>query len=354
MRLVAKAFVLLLAVGAVACAPNDAANGTGGTAGAGGTGGTAGTGGSPIVFCEPTNDRCSNSTTNPHEPCCEQKVPNQANACDGTESIGNPTTCTATGNTVTHKLTVMEVEDDCNVGYDLDDCDGTSCLLDDRLTNLTPAEGMSGVDNALAGLAPSLEGIGGNLGDLNQALADTLCGVTDDPLAGTCDGGENDGESCTMDEQCPGDGARCNRDDNDCMQEFEAANIRFVVDANPDEDCANVTLLADGDASAHILNLSDDGCASGTLGTIPLLIFGAVGSLANTVVRMTVSNMGFSDGQLGATLDGNAYAYVGEILARGSDYAFVYDINTSTPPTQDTSVECNALSATFVIGGVAE
>jgi hypothetical protein len=102
--------------------------------------------------------------------------------------------------------------------------------------------------------------------------------------------------------------------------------------------------LANGEANAHILNLSDDGCASGTLGTIPLTIFWPAGSLANTVVRMTVSAAGFSHGLLGAVMD-----YVGVEASHP-----LYDINASTPPIQNTSEWCNGYSATLLIGGIAE
>ena len=122
--------------------------GGGGEAGAGGVGGgggTAGAGGG--VPCQPTTDRCRNVTIEPHEPCCEQPVPDQDNACDGSESTENPASCTPTGNPITYRLTVMEVEDDCNVGYDLDGCNGESCVP----SGLAPAEGMRGGENALGG-----------------------------------------------------------------------------------------------------------------------------------------------------------------------------------------------------------
>ena len=319
-----------------------------------GTGGTGGNGGSNGIdpLCQETDDRCVNGEIGDHTPCCEQPVPEQANACDGSESVENPATCTVSENPVTHQLTIMEIEGNCNTGYDLDSCDGGSCFPG----GLAPAEGMGGVDNAVAALAPTLEGVGGNLSGVNQALADTICGMTDDPDAGTCSGGDNDGDACTDDAGCPGDGGSCNLDDDDCMIEGTAANIRFVIDPTPGEGCANVTVLADGSASAHILNLSDDGCLSGTLGTIPLTIGGIDGAFANTVVRMTVSAEGFSDGQLGATIDENTAVAIAEALLEGGGAVVeqVLDINASTPPTQDTSAACNALSTTLQIGGIAQ
>ncbi len=337
------AFVCVLVLGVTGCSETAGTGGSGGDGGAGGIGG-GGSGGDPIVACLPTEDRCENGTTEPHEPCCEQAVPDQANACDGTESTENPTTCTATGDTVTHRLTLMEVEDDCNVGYDLDACEGQSCLP----SGLAPVEGMSGVDNALAGLGFIFESVGANLGSANQALSDALCGLT---RGRACDGGDNDGDRCINDDGCAGADARCVL--GACLRETSPTEIRFVIDANASEDCVNVTVLTDGEASAHILNLSDDWCASGTLGTIPLAIFeGHVGSLANTVVRMTVSSAGFSHGRLGAVMDANT-AF--EIFGIESAVAVhLSDINASTPPTQDASAACNGVSATLVIGGIAE
>ena len=321
--------------------------GDGGEAGAGGVGGgggTAGAGGG-LVPCQPTTDRCHNGTIDPHEPCCEQPVPDQDNACDGSESTENPASCTPTGNPITYRLTVMEVEDDCNVGYDLDGCNGESCVP----SGLAPAEGMSGVDNALAGFAPTAEGVGGNLKALNKELSDALCG-----LAGgrTCEGGDDAGEFCARDEECRGVDARCVS--ADCRVEIATTQIRFVIDANPMEGCANLTVLTDGEPSAHFLNLSDDGCLSGRLGTIPLPLVGWTYSLDNTVVRTTVSPAGFSHGRLGGTMDGATMSEVIGTFLVGAVATIVLDINASTPPTIDAAAACNGLSATFRIGGMAE
>ena len=315
-------FVLTLAL--VACSE---AAGTGGTAGEAGTGGgvgvggTAGTAGSPIVLCEQTSDRCKNAPIDPHEPCCEQPVPDQENACDGTESTQTPATCTPSGNAVTHRLTVMELEGDCNVGYDLDTCQGRSCVP----TGITQEDGLSGVDNAFAGIGPVIAGVGGDLRGFNQALSDSLCGRRDDVERG------------------------------DCLLETPPHEIRFVVDANASEDCVNVTVLADDEASAHILNLNDDGCASGTLGTIPITIRGEEGSLENTVVRMTVSPAGFSHGLLGAVMDEYTATIARESLGVTAAVDWpVLDIDASIPPVRDASADCNGLSVTLRIGGVAE
>ena len=301
-------------------------------------------GGDPVP-CQPTTSRCTNGVIEPHEPCCEQPVPDQENACDGTESTENPATCTPTGNPITYRLTVMEVEGDCSVGYDLDGCDGESCVP----SGLAPAEGMSGVDNALAGFAPIVAGVGGNLGPLNKALSDKLCGLTE---GRTCEGGDDGGERCTRDEDCRGADARCVT--GDCRTEIPSTEIRFVIDLNPSEGCANVTVLTDGEPSPRILNLSEAGCLSGRLGTIPVPLVWWNGSFDNTVVRMTVSPAGFSHGQLGGTMDGDtAYEVIGTFLV-GAVATPVHDINASIPPTIDAAARCNGMSATLRIGGVAE
>ena len=348
--------LLALALGVVGCNETSGKDGSGGAAGAGGNagmggsggasvnGGTAGAGGDPVP-CQPTTSRCTNGVIEPHEPCCEQPVPDQENACDGTESTENPATCTPTGNPITYRLTVMEVEDDCNVGYDLDGCDGESCVP----SGLAPAEGISGVDNALAGFAPIVADVGGNLGPLNKALSDKLCGLTE---GRTCEGGDDAGEFCARDEECRGVDARCVS--ADCRVEIATTQIRFVIDANPMEGCANLTVLTEGEPSAHVLNLSDDGCLSGRLGTIPVPLVWWNGSLDNTVVRMTLSPAGFSHGQLGGTMDGDtAYEVIGTFLV-GAVATPVHDINASIPPTIDAAARCNGMSATLRIGGVAE
>jgi len=87
-----------------------------------------------------------------------------------------------------------------------------------------------------------------------------------------------------------------------------------------------------------------------------LTIGGIDGAFANTVVRMTVSGQGFSDGTLGATVDENTAVGIAEALLEGGGAVVeqVLDINASTPPTQDTSSACNGLSTTLQIGGITE
>jgi len=300
-------------------------------------------------------------TVQPIMACCDPAAaPDQPNACTGTESLENPMSCTETGNTVTYKLTVLEVADSCNTGYDLDGYDGQCCFPG----GLTPSEGLHGVDNALSGLAPEIEAMGGNLGSVNQTFSDGLCGLTDD-----------------------------------CSRAILPIEIRFEIDANLDEGCANLNVISGARSSNVILNLGDrvtdsgecadggggvggnggsggDGgdecttdadcagnvmcegviaCASGFIGTIPLTIADHEGELGNAILRMTVSEDGFSHGLLGAILDEEMAVVIAEASAGDADFGAVvrqaFDIRDDL---LFAPVLCNALSTTLEIGGVAE
>jgi len=302
--------------------------GTGGSGASGGSGGAGGTGGAAPA-CLP-DSLCMNGTINDITPCCTLDAPpTQEAACDGTESIENPASCTATGTVVTHRLTVAKVAGDCNAGYNLDSCDGVSCAKG----GLAPGEGIDGVDNALAGLAPVLAGVGGNLSGVDQAFSDALCGLTDaddDPETGT----------------------------NGCETEIAVVDIQFDVDANIEENCANVTVRS-GTASADIIvNVSDPTtggtvCASGTIGTIPVTIAGVEGAFGNAVFRMTVSGDGFSDGLLGATVDSATAGAIADALIDGGSAVVGQVLDIRTDLSGDTAVTCDALSTTLSIGGVA-
>ena len=256
---------------------------------------------------------CSNASIDPIDETCAPALPTPptADVCTGGESTENPVSCTATGTTVTHQLTQMQVLGDCNVGYNLDGCDGNSCVVG----GLAPGEGIDGVDNALAGLAPILVGVGGNLGGLDQALYNSIC-----------------------------DGS---------------IDLGFRVDTNLEENCAIVELLVDGTATGSVLlNVSDptDGavCASGQLGAIPIDIAGVPGVMNNTLLRATISEAGFSNGTLGGTVDQATAAEIADALIEGGSavVAQVFEINDNL--SGDTSAGCNALSMTLTIGGVTE
>ncbi len=287
--------------------------GTGGSAGvggAGGEGGGGGEGGAPLA-CLELEPTCANGEIDATDAnCVDLPEPPIADACTGGESTTNPTSCTASGNAaVVHTLTQMEILGDCNVGYNLDSCAGNTC----GLGGLAPGEGIDGVDNALAGLAPVLAGVGGNLGGVNQAFYDAICD--------------------------------------------EEIFLQLSVDANLEENCANVELISGGESvGSVILNVADpvDGavCASGTIGSIPLNIAGQSGSVGNAIVRVTISEGGFSNGTLGGTVDeATAGAIADELIEGGSAVvAQVLDINDDL--SGDVGESCNALSLTLTIGGV--
>ncbi len=359
-------FACVLALALVACSETSGtagggAGGIGGAAGSGiggdgGIGGAAGSGvggdgGSTAAICPPVDDRCTTSEIERHRSCCEPGVPDQANACNGTESLVNPATCTPTGNGVGYKLTMMEAEADCDVGYDLDACDGETCVR-----GFVPGEGLDGVDNALAGLGAFLVGVGVTLRGLNQELSDRICGITDGRGAGTCEGGDNHGLPCTISGDCPGPTGRCNWADDDCLGEVAPLELRLVVDANLPEGCANVELVVGGKVTSHVLNLSDDGCLSGALGTVSFEERDLYGALHGTVVRMTISEAGFSHGLLGGAMDAALYLAITSLWWPGSLDIFVtpFDVLVSTTPTPEGLTECDGLSATFRIGGVAQ
>ena len=95
-------------------------------------------------------------------------------------------------------------------------------------------------------------------------------------------------------------------------------------------------------------------CASGQLGILPVTLAGTAGVLGNAVVRMTVSEDGFSDGLLGATADSETAIAIASAI---SDVAagvvdLTFDINSTV--TQDTSAMCDALSMTLEVGGAAQ
>ena len=238
--------------------------------------------------------------------------------CSGDESLENPATCTATGTSVTVTVTQLEVPTEtvdvdgvdeewgqCNNGYDLDGCVGNSCIPG----MLAPGEGIDGVDNALAGLAPVLEGVDGNLGGVNQAFYDGLCS---------------------------GDIA-----------------IAFAIDANTEEGCANVDILDNGEVSGSIiLNLSETGCLSGAVGTIPLTVGETIGSMDNALVRVTLSEGGISNGSLGATTDEATAVAIAEALLPGAGAVVGQVLDVNVDLVNDASQPCNALSLEMEIGGV--
>ena len=241
--------------------------------------------------------------------------PSQAAACRGDERLENPAGCSSTGTTTIHRLTSLKVAPDCNVGFDLDSCDGVTC----RLGPLA-SEGLDGVDN----VAATIELHGG----VNQLFADAICG-------------------------------RTNRNGLGCDTEIASLDLELAIEENPSERCANVVVFASGSEVNRVtLNLGEPvpggtRCLSGTLGPIPLNLGEIEISLASTLILMTVSDAGFSDGLLGGTIHANetlalAEAAMPELGPDIHEYLDICDDLSFAPATP-----CNALSGSYEIGGVA-
>ncbi len=313
------------ALAALGCSSDD--NGTGGS---GGTGGTAGSGGiGPIVECAPQAAACMDSEVEEVVACCVlESPPDDADACTGDESLENPTECTATGTVVTHRMTMLALARGCSLGEDTDTCNGDTCAAG----GLAPGDGEGGVDNGVYALNATLTaGELGNVGGVDQAFSDAFCGLTD---------GDEDEAMC-----------------ND-PQEVDVLAITLDVDANVEEGCANVKLTSAGGSADVILNLgavtaAGTVCASGTVGTIPIAIAGETGAITNATVRMTVSEQGFSNGLMSAVIDGETAIAITNILAPGAGALVGALFDIALDGTKDVSLDCNALSSTFEIGGVA-
>ena len=310
MRMNEHALALLLASTAIVLGCSSVNDGAGGNSGSAGTGGVGGTGGNSRALCVETTASCESGNIDPviEDPACLiGKPPVQPNACDGTESLQNPVRCTPTGTTRRYQVTLLQIAEECNLGYNLDGCNGNSCSLGD----LAPGEGADGVDNGLAGLAPFIESLGGNLGGVSQAFYDAIC----------------DGR----------------------------LDFRFVVDENREQRCASVTTFVDDlDRGTVLVNRSEAGCLSGSLGSVLLTLGGGITrELGNVVLRMTVTDDGLSEGIVGATMDqATVAAIVDEFLGvpAGSLVARLLDIDEGL--NGDPEKPCTALSVTLRLGGV--
>ncbi|MBW1757722.1 MAG: hypothetical protein JRJ80_16335, partial [Deltaproteobacteria bacterium] len=152
----------------VGCSETAGDGGSGGTGGSGGSVGSGGQGGTscPALACLQVAETCESASVEPIEACCELPTPPaQVNACIGDESTSNPSSCGTTGVTTVYRLTSLELAADCNVGFNLDGCDGRFCA-----PPRSPSEGIDGVDNALS----VIDGQGA----ISQLFADALCGST--------------------------------------------------------------------------------------------------------------------------------------------------------------------------------
>jgi len=289
-----------------------AAGGNGG----GGNGGFAGSGAGavggvidPGPACSAPEGRCVNGIIEPAVrtfTCMLASPPVRPEACDGTESLVGPAFCPSGGEVVEYLVTVIALDDDCDSGYDLDGCDGQSCAKGD----IAPNEGLDGIDNAVAGLADLVDQLGSNLGAINQVFYDGLCNGLD---------------------------------------------LQFSIDVNSTERCATVAVtVAEGPLASAFMNVSEDGCVSGSLGTL-LFTTASSGALPldNTRIRVSLSPEGFSDGLLGATVNkesveqlaSNAIGIAGAAVAAGT-----LDINQTLEV--DPEAPCDAVSLSLKIGGV--
>ena len=154
--------------------------------------------------------------------------------------------------------------------------------------------------------------------------------------------------------------ALCGMGGDSCQDEFVILDLAFDIDVNGQENCARVRVLGGGfELASATLNASDpdaagNTCVSGTLGIMPIRIGCEAGQLNNAVVRMTISEGGFSNGVMGATASGPTAVAIGEAILEGAGavIAQVFDIDDDL--VGNTENVCNSLSGTYRIGGVAE
>ena len=285
--------------------------GAGGDGGVGGDGGgDGGTGGVIAPVCAEVTDACRSVPVDPIEPTCALAAPPEEDGCDGTESVLNPATCTAADNSITVRVTQLQIDWDCDSGYDLDSCTGYSCAG----SSFSRVDGIDGVDNALANVGAEFDAAVRDLSlnNIDQALHDGLC---------------------------EGDIA-----------------IGFTIDANLAENCANVDVLdADGNVDRSIImNFSDTACLSGAIGSIPRDVGGVGGLLDNGLLRATVSNGGLSNGTLGGTMpEATAGAFL-ELLIEGGSKVVGQATDINGDLSGDTANHCDSVSTTMTIGGVPD
>jgi hypothetical protein len=270
--------------------------------------------------CEPFGERCTNAAVDAVEEdvsCVLETAPSLADACMGTESVVNPASCSATELESTHRVVFLSVagteyfpglesnRTDCSAGFDLDGCLGASCLNG----GLAAAESIDGVDNGLGGLAVVLAELDGNLQPINQAFYDGLC-------SGSVD-------------------------------------IALSFAPNFEEGCVNVTPIFGGTPAAAVIpmNLSDEGCISGTLGTVPLHVGEPPGALANAVLRGTVDLANGFALELGGTLDTQTASMFADALLEGGSAVVEQFFEINEDLSGDSNADCNALSATFDVRG---
>ncbi|MFW2388215.1 MAG: Hint domain-containing protein [Polyangiales bacterium] len=272
------------------------------------------------MACEPETEGCFDAAVNAvraNASCILEAAPSLVDACTGTETVLNPVSCSTTELESTHGVLFLSVagteyfpgldpnRTDCNAGFDLDGCLGTSCVNG----GFAAGEGIDGVDNGLGGAGDLVANVAGNLVGINQAFYDGLC-------SGSVD-------------------------------------IALELAPNFEEGCVNVRPIFGGTPAVSVIpmNLSDQGCISGTLGTVPLQVIEPPVVLANAVLRGTID---FASGfalELGGTVDWQTVSTVADVLIEGGSAVvpFILDINEDL--SGDNNAECNALSVAFDMRG---
>jgi hypothetical protein len=174
---------------------------------------------------------------------------------------------------------------------------------------LAAAESVDGVDNGLGGVGQVFADVGGNLGAINQAFYDGLC-------SGSVD-------------------------------------IALGLAPNLEEGCVNVSPIFAGTPAATVIpmNLSEQGCISGTLGPVPLQIFEPPVALGNAVLRGTIDLANGFALELGGTVDARTASTFADALIEGGSAVvpLILDINEDLQGDNDAA--CNALSAAFDLRG---
>lgn len=266
--------------------------------------------------CEPDAERCFDAPVDAVDEdlsCSLQSAPSLANACKGTESVVNPASCSAAELESTHRVVFLSLAGtkyfpdlkpngtDCSAGFDLDDCLGTSCANG----GFAAGEGLDGVDNGVAGLGDLFTSLGGNLAAINQAFYDGLCGGSVD--------------------------------------------LALSLAPNFDEGCVNVTPIFGGTPAGAVvpMNLSDEGCISGSLGTVPLQVIEPPVPLANAVLRGTIDLANGFPLELGGTIDSQSAARFADTLIEGRSAVVPLILDINEDLNGDNNADCNALSVTF-------
>jgi hypothetical protein len=215
----------------------------------------------PIALCEGNVAPALN---------CDLAQPPAADACTGSESTDNPNSCSSLGTggagggnatVTTYQLTFMQAAEDCNKGFNLDDCNGETCKASEA--TLSSPDGADGVDNGLSSLQPALVEIDATLTNVNQAFYDSLCGITNNPTAGVCEGGTAPGDPCFL--TCVGgsdDGVPC-IDDTGCTDVMGTCSTTVATMCLANTECPSGETCENADVGTCSTDVADDACPNG-------------------------------------------------------------------------------------------